>query len=150
MTHASPALATALRDDGYGSAAYRWYVLAVLTLIYACHALDRGVPNIVLELVKQDFALSDGQVGLFTGTLFGVAFALAGVPLGFISDRVNRRNMLGAILLLWSASTSLGGFARRFRCCSRRALPWAPQKRAPRRSRCRCSPTSFRPNGARP
>ncbi|HEU4428042.1 MAG TPA: MFS transporter [Myxococcota bacterium] len=114
MTHASPALATALHDDGYGSAVYRWYVLGVLTLIYACHALDRGVPNIVLELVKQDFALSDGQVGLFTGTLFGIAFALAGVPLGFVSDRVNRRNMLGIILVAWSAFTSLGGFAASF------------------------------------
>jgi MFS family permease len=96
---------------GYGSAAYRGYVLAVLALIYACHALDRGIPNLVVDLVKRDFALSDTQAGLFTGTLFGVAFAIAGVPLGFVSDRVNRRNMLGAILVLWSGLTSLGGFA---------------------------------------
>ena len=112
MTHAPATSAPAIQADAsYGSPAYRWYVLGVLTLIYACHALDRGIPNIVLELVKEDFTLSDGQVGLFTGTLFGVAFAMAGVPLGFLSDRVNRRNMLGVILILWSASTSLGGFA---------------------------------------
>lgn len=98
----------------YGSSAYCWYVLGVLALIYACHSLDRGIPNIVVELVKRDFALSDRAAGLFTGTLFGVAFALAGVPLGFISDRVNRRNMLGVVLVLWSALTSLGGFAGSF------------------------------------
>lgn len=115
MSHAPAAgVASDAHDADYGSPVYRGYVLLVLTLIYACHALDRGIPNIVLELVKRDFALSDGQLGLFTGTLFGVAFAIAGVPLGFVSDRVNRRNMLGAILVLWSACTSLGGFATSF------------------------------------
>ena len=95
----------------YGSAGYRWYVLGVLLLIYACHSLDRGIPNIINELVKNEFALSDTQLGLFTGTFFGVAFALAGVPMGYISDRVNRRNMLGLVAVAWSACTALGGFA---------------------------------------
>jgi MFS family permease len=98
----------------YGTPAYRGYVLGVLALIYACHALDRSIPNVVIELVKQEFALSDGELGLFTGTLFGVAFALAGVPMGFLSDRVNRRNLLGVILILWSACTALGGVAPSF------------------------------------
>ena len=97
--------------ESYGSTTYRWYVLAIILLTYACHALDRGIPNIISELVKLEFALSDAQLGLFTGTFFGVAFALSGVPLGFISDRVNRRNMLGLVLLAWSSCTALGGLA---------------------------------------
>ncbi len=116
MSHAgtqATAVPTA-HGASYGSEAYRWYVLCLLALIYACHSLDRGIPNIVVELVKDDFGLRDRDAGLFTGTLFGLAFALAGVPLGFVSDRVNRRNMLGLILVLWSALTSLGGFAWAF------------------------------------
>jgi MFS family permease len=95
----------------YGSSGHRWYALSVILLIYACHALDRGIPNIINELVKNEFALSDAQLGLFTGTFFGVAFALAGVPMGYISDRVNRRNMLGLVVVAWSGCTALGGFA---------------------------------------
>jgi MFS family permease len=100
--------------DAYGSSSYRWYVLSIILLIYACHSLDRGIPNIISELVKDEFALSDAQLGLFTGTFFGLAFAIAGVPMGFISDRVNRRNMLAVVVIIWSACTALGGFAPAF------------------------------------
>ncbi len=98
-------------DPRYASSARRWYALSIILLIYACHALDRGIPNIINELVKIEFALSDAQLGLFTGTFFGVAFALAGVPMGYVSDRVNRRNMLGVVVVLWSGCTALGGVA---------------------------------------
>jgi MFS family permease len=103
-----------LAGETYGSAAYRWYVLAIILLIYACHALDRGIPNIIVELVKAEFGLSDARLGLFTGTFFGIAFALAGVPMGFVSDRVDRRNMLGLVIVGWSACTAMGGFAPTF------------------------------------
>lgn len=106
--------ATIAGDEDYGSPSYRRYVLGVILFVYGCHSLDRGIPNIINELVKNEFALSDAQLGLFTGTFFGVAFALAGVPMGFISDRVNRRNMLGLVVMVWSACTALGGFAPSF------------------------------------
>ena len=34
--------------DAYRSSTYRLYVVALLMLIYACHALDRRIPNILL------------------------------------------------------------------------------------------------------
>ena len=98
----------------YDRPGYRWYVLAVLTAIYTCHGMDRGMPAILVEPVRHEFALTDAQLGLFSGLGFGVAFALAVLPMGYISDRANRRNFLALILVLWSAFTALGGFARSY------------------------------------
>jgi len=50
-------------------------------------------------------------LGLISGTSYGVALALSVVPMGMLSDRVNRRNLLGVILIGWSLFTSLGGMA---------------------------------------
>lgn len=93
---------------------YRWYALALLTLAYTAHAMDRAMPNILVEPVRREFHLTDSQLALFTGTGFGVAFALAVLPMGYFSDRANRRNFLAGILLAWSACTALGGFTRSF------------------------------------
>jgi len=98
----------------YDRPAYRWYVLAVLTAIYTCHGMDRSMPAILVEPVRHEFGLSDAQLGLFSGLGFGVAFALAVLPMGYLSDRTNRRNFLAVILVLWSAFTALGGVARSY------------------------------------
>jgi sugar phosphate permease len=66
--------------------AYRWYALAVLVLVYACHYLDRTVVSVVLEAVRHEFSLNDRQLGLLSGLAYGVSFAIAGIPLGALID----------------------------------------------------------------
>ncbi|MCC6382701.1 MAG: MFS transporter [Dehalococcoidia bacterium] len=97
-----------------GRAGHRWYALAVMWVIYACHSMDRALPNILVEPVKNEFGLSDTQVGLFTGLAYGVAFSLAVLPAGWIADRVSRRNFLALAVVVWSALTALGGVTRSF------------------------------------
>ena len=43
-----------------------------------------------------------------------LAFAVAGIPFGVISDRMNRRNLLAGAVVVWSICTALGGLARNF------------------------------------
>ncbi len=108
-----PAPADAIRGP-YGRTGYRWYVLALLTVIYTCHAIDRGMPNILLEPIRHEFGLKDSQLGLFSGLAYALSFSLSILPMGYLSDRANRRNFLGIIVLAWSACTALGGFAQNF------------------------------------
>ncbi len=95
-----------------GGPLYRWYVLGVMALIYACHAMDRALPNILVEPVRAEFGLNDTQLGLFTGLAYGAAFCLAVLPAGWIADRVNRRNFLAIAIVVWSALTAAGGLTR--------------------------------------
>ncbi|MEC9359687.1 MAG: MFS transporter [Pseudomonadota bacterium] len=91
-----------------------WWTLTVLTLISSCHFLDRTVVSIVVEPIREEFGLSDQQIGLLTGLAYGLMFALACLPLGTLVDRVNRRNLLAGVVLVWSGFTALAGFANSF------------------------------------
>ena len=91
-----------------------WYTLAILTLVYMFNSVDRSVMSIVIEPVKQEFGLSDSQLGLLTGLAFGLTYALVGVPMGLLVDRVNRRKLLSLMVFIWSGCTALCGLANNY------------------------------------
>lgn len=76
--------------------------------------IDRNIVNVVLEPIKQEFGLSDAEMGLFAGTLFAVSYMIAGLPLGALADRMNRRNLLAGLMACWSLLTALSGFTQNF------------------------------------
>jgi len=90
---------------------YRWGVLAVLVCIYMLHNLDRMVLTLLQEPIKHEFGLSDGQLGLISGTAYAVAFGVAGLPLGMLVDRTHRVRLLAALLTVWSGLTALAALA---------------------------------------
>ncbi len=93
---------------------YRAWVVFVLALLYFFYMLDRAALNISQEIIKEEFRLSDTQLGMLTGTLYGVAYAIAGIPLGWAVDRMSRRNLLAGILAVWSGLTVISGFSVNF------------------------------------
>jgi predicted MFS family arabinose efflux permease len=94
--------------------AYCWYVLFMLTSAYTLHSVDRAVLSIVMEPVRTEYNLSDSELGFIAGLAIGIPYALAGIPVGVILDRVNRRNFLAGALSLWSLLTLLGGYAQTY------------------------------------
>lgn len=88
-----------------------WYTLTILTLVYMFNSVDRSVMSIVIEPVKGEFGLSDSQLGLLTGLAFGLTYALVGIPMGLLVDRVNRRKLLAVMVFIWSGCTALCGLA---------------------------------------
>ncbi|WP_075790699.1 spinster family MFS transporter [Massilia putida] len=94
--------------------ARNWYALLILTLISACHFLDRTMISIIVEPVRREFHLSDSQIGLMTGLAYGATFAIAGIPIGLLIDRMNRVRLLAALVAIWSGMTALAGFATNY------------------------------------
>lgn len=92
----------------------RWYLLAVLTLVYAFNHVDRQVMVILQEPIKQEFGLSDTQLGMLTGFLFAAFYATLGIPFAAWADRGNRRNIIAIALTIWSGMTAISGFAQNF------------------------------------
>lgn len=91
-----------------------WWALSLLTLIYACHTIDRSVISVIIEPVKREFGLSDGQIGLLGGLAHAAPFALAVLPMGWLVDRHSRTRLLAAMLSVWSLLTLASGFATNF------------------------------------
>ncbi|MCH9828718.1 MAG: MFS transporter [Gammaproteobacteria bacterium] len=88
--------------------------MLLLTLVYASHTVDRGIIAIIQEPLRAEFGLSDQQLGMVSGLAWGLSFAIAGLPLGLLVDRLNRRNLLASLLATWSAFTALCGLALSF------------------------------------
>ncbi|MBI1402851.1 MAG: MFS transporter [Porphyrobacter sp.] len=94
--------------------AYRWYVLALLTLTSAFSVADRLVFGILVEDIKAEFALSDLQLGLLGGLAFSLVYVLAGFPAARLADRSVRKNIVAAAITFWSVMTAACGLAAGF------------------------------------
>jgi predicted MFS family arabinose efflux permease len=90
------------------------YSLGLLLVIYIVNNVDRQIMNILVEPIKRDLGLSDGQIGWLIGGSFALFYTVAGLPIARLADRANRRNIIAVALLVWSAMTMLCGMARSF------------------------------------
>lgn len=98
-------------DAAARPSARRYYVLVLLTIIYALNFLDRTIFNVLIEPIKKEFQLSDTAMGLLAGFGFVLFYSLLGIPIARVADRLNRRNIVAIALAFWSAMTSLCGMA---------------------------------------
>ncbi|MFD0848981.1 MFS transporter [Sphingosinicella xenopeptidilytica] len=89
----------------------RWGVTATLSICFFMSYVDRLILGLLVEPVKATFQASDIQIGLLFGATFGVVYALAGIPIGFVVDRGNRKWLVVCGLTVWSLLTVLAGFA---------------------------------------
>lgn len=88
--------------------------LLLFFLAYVLSFVDRQIVAVVGVQIREAFSLGNLQIGLLYGTAFSVIYALAGIPMGWIADRWNRRNMIAAGLAIWSLMTVLSGWAASF------------------------------------
>src|SRR5215467_11852733 len=87
----------------------RWYVLIMTCLIYTINIADRYVVSTVLEPIRIELHLSDKGVGFLTGVPLGLFYVTLGIPISWLADRSNRRNILGICVIIWSGFTALCG-----------------------------------------
>ena len=100
--------------SGELGAVAKWYALALLTLTYVLNFMDRYAIVAMAEFIKQDLNLSDAQLGLLTGFAFSLVYAVMGLPIAILADRVGRVRIISASVALWSAMTALGSLAGSF------------------------------------
>ncbi len=86
----------------------------MLTLVYTFNFIDRQILVILQEPIKADLGLSDAQLGLLTGFSFALVYVTAGIPIAWLADRANRRNIVAASLALWSLMTALSGLVQNY------------------------------------
>ncbi len=94
--------------------AYRWYVLALLTLTSAFSVADRLVFGILVQDIKAEFKLSDFELGLLGGVAFSIVYVLAGFPAARLADRSTRKNIVASAISFWSLMTAACGMATGF------------------------------------
>ena len=96
------------------SPTYRWYVVGILTLSYLVSFLDRQILALMVGPIKADLQLSDTEISLIMGVAFSLFYAFMGIPLGWLADRTNRRNIIIVGMIFWSLMTAACGLASKF------------------------------------
>ncbi|GAB5488470.1 MAG: MFS transporter [Parasphingorhabdus sp.] len=101
-------------ETGYGTKAYRKYVLGMLLVVYIFNFIDRTIINILTEPIKESFGVEDWQMGLLGGPAFAILYTFVGIPIARFSERNHRVWIIAASVALWSLMTVLCGFAISF------------------------------------
>jgi MFS family permease len=96
------------------TAARRNFMLFILTMVGVCSSTDRAIVSTVIEPIKQEFALTDSQLGLFAGFAFSITYGLVALPAGAIADRINRRKLMAGALAFWTVLTMSTGLAQTY------------------------------------
>lgn len=98
----------------YPNPKYAWYVVVILFLAFTVSYIDRQIMSLLVEPMKADLGISDSKIGLLQGAAFTIFYTFAGIPLGRLADKKNRRNIIVVGMFLWSIMTAVCGLARSF------------------------------------
>jgi MFS family permease len=94
------------------SMAKAYYVLVLLTLVWAFQFANIHIVNIVLGRIKSEFQQSDTVMGLIAGIAVVLFGALLSMPVARLADRKGRISIIAIGVTFWSIMTTLGGFAQ--------------------------------------
>lgn len=96
---------------GYGTPAYRAYVLNALLIIYTLSFMDRALLSVVGRPLKAEFQITDFWYGMLTGAGFAFVFATLGIPLARLSEKRSRVWIIAIALAVWSGFTAATGLS---------------------------------------
>ena len=92
---------------------YSWVVFALSFGLLISDYMARQVLNAVFPLLKAEWALSDGQLGLLSG-IVAVMVGLLTFPLSLAADKWGRVRSLTLMAILWSIATLLCAVAQNY------------------------------------
>ena len=93
---------------------YPWYATGVLMSAYVLSYLDRQILYLMVAPIRRDLHITDFQFSLLTGAAFGIFYTLMGMPIAWLADRSNRKNLIAVGIAAWSVMTCLCGFAQSY------------------------------------
>ncbi|MDB4973455.1 MAG: Arabinose efflux permease [Myxococcaceae bacterium] len=105
MPHSESSPAWRPRSRLYGR-----YVVGLLTVINFVNYLDRMVVVTMYDDLRRIFHFDNAQLGALSSGFF-LVHALATLPLGWASDRFDRRKVIAFGVVAWSAATLGSAFA---------------------------------------
>lgn len=88
--------------------------LGLITIALFFNYLDRYLLGILIVPIKDEFKLTDTEVGLLLGAAFAFLYAGLAIPIARLADRFNRVQLLAASAAVWSAAIASCGLATNF------------------------------------
>jgi predicted MFS family arabinose efflux permease len=98
------------RAEGAVGGRARLHVVALLAAVVGLDGADKATISVNAGSIESVFGVDHAAIGLLVSvtSLVGAVFTL---PVGVLTDRVNRTRLLGGSILLWAAATLVSGLA---------------------------------------
>jgi predicted MFS family arabinose efflux permease len=107
-------------DERMLSTGYRRTFITMSFLVATFNFADRSVFAVTAQQIKVDLQLTDFQLGILQGLAFALLYAVLGVPIGRLAERMSRVRIITAAILFWSTMTmacsAVGNFAQMMLC----------------------------------
>lgn len=97
--------------DSVSTLGQRWYVLIIMMLVYTISIADRYVLSTLLGPISEELKLSDSGAASL-GIPLALFYVFMGIPLSWLCDRTNRRNLLAISVAVWSFMTAVTGYTK--------------------------------------
>src|ERR1700674_3300096 len=83
-------------------------------LVYAINIAARYVVTTVFEPIRLELHLTDAGAAFLTGVPLALFYVVFGIPIAWLADRSNRRNIVAASLIIWSGFTVFCGLSQTY------------------------------------
>jgi MFS family permease len=93
---------------------HAWYGVILLLGVYVNSFIDRTVLTLLIGPIRETTGMSDSQVGFLIGPAFAIFYTIAGLPLGWLADRVSRVSLIVVGQAFWSLASVGFGLGRTF------------------------------------
>ena len=114
-----------MRIEGSGSAAgggadpllsrrYKIWLVVVLLIVSTLNFADRAVLSVLAQAIKEDLKFTDADLGMLQGLGFAILYSILGLPLGWLAERVSRKQLIAVCVAVWSLMSAACGFASSF------------------------------------
>jgi predicted MFS family arabinose efflux permease len=100
-----------VKADDVSTVGQRWYILIIMMLVYTISIADRYVLSTLIGPISQELKLSDSGAASL-GIPLALFYVTMGIPLSWLCDRTNRRNLLAASVAVWSFMTAITGYTK--------------------------------------
>ncbi len=107
-------MSDAQNEEQYPSPTYAWYVVVILFLAFVVSYIDRQIISLLVDLSRKTLASVIPRLALLQGFAFTVFYTFAGIPLGRLADKKNRKGDYRCWHVSWSIMTFACGLTRNF------------------------------------
>jgi ACS family hexuronate transporter-like MFS transporter len=92
---------------------WKWWVCGLLLLATTVNYMDRQTLSQLAVRIKSDFHMDNSDYATVESA-FALAFAMGGLAMGWLADRINVRWLYPAAVLVWSGAGFVTGYAQGF------------------------------------
>lgn len=87
----------------------RWTVLVILFFMVLVNFVDKSLFGLAADSMMNDLGITYGQLGII-GSSFYWIFPISAVLVGFVTDKLGSKKLIGYMLLAWTVLQMAGGF----------------------------------------